>query len=230
MLHAGCEIKTVLIFIATGDKYQQYVAPVIAGADQFFVPHDTLLFSDRVHSSVNAEQVLVRPRGYPGETLMRYHTILSQPWLRQYDFIFYSDIDMEFVGPIGPEIFADGITATLHPGYIGQEFKPVEDDPRSTACATGAKQYYCGGFNGGAGLAYLKMAETIARNVDADAANGVIAKWHDESHLNKYLMDNPPTKTLSPSYCYPSNERRQWFIDRWGGQDFERKIVCIDKP
>jgi histo-blood group ABO system transferase len=26
--------------------------------------------------------------------------------------------------------------------------------------------------------------------------------WHDESHFNRYMIDNPPTKILTPSYCY----------------------------
>lgn len=222
-------MKTILVFIATGDKYQQYVAPVITSANKYFVPHDTLLFTDRI-CNLNVKQVKISPKGYPHETLMRYHTILTQEWLREYDFIFYSDIDMEFVGSIGEEIFSDGITATLHPGYINQEHKPVDVNPLSTACAAGVKQYYCGGFNGGTSKAFLKMARTIRQNVDIDARNNVIALWHDESHLNKYLMDNPPAKVLSPSYCYPSNDRREWFIERWGGRDYERKIVCIDKP
>jgi hypothetical protein len=222
-------MNTILIFIATGHKYQQYVAPVIEGADKFFVPHDTLLFTDR-KQNLNINQVVVPARGFPNETLLRYHTILSQPWLAEYDYIFYSDIDMRFVGKIGPEIYADGITATIHPGYMGQRFKPVETDPRSTACATGARRYYCGGFNGGTSKAYLRMAETIRRNIDIDSGNGITAQWHDESHLNKYLKDHPPAKTLSPSYCYPSDEQREWYIKRWHGRDFERKIVCIDKP
>lgn len=225
MLH-----KTVLIFIATGDRYQKYVRPVIDGANRFFPPHDTLLFTDRNQDIAGVDQVMIRPRGYPGETLYRYHTILlAEKYLELHEHVFYSDIDMEFVGQIGQEIFSDGITATLHPGHIQDAVKPVETNPYSTACAIGAKNYYCGGFNGGTRQSFLAMAQTIARNVDDDADTGIVAKWHDESHLNKYLMDNPPAKVLSPSYCYPSNEQRAWFIEKWGGQDYERKIVCIDK-
>ena len=25
---------------------------------------------------------------------------------------------------------------------------------------------------------------------------------HDESHMNRYLIDNPPSISLTPSYCF----------------------------
>ena len=35
-----------------------------------------------------------------------------------------------------------------------------------------------------------------------DKKNGIIAKWHDESHMNRWRIDNPPTKVLDCGYCY----------------------------
>ena len=46
-----------------------------------------------------------------------------------------------------------------------------------------------------------KMAQ-IADNVLIDQEKGVTALWHDESHMNRYLIDNPPTLTLDPNYCF----------------------------
>ena len=46
------------------------------------------------------------------------------------------------------------------------------------------------------------MAEVIAERVTKDLEKGVIAEWHDESHLNRYLIDNPADVTLSPNYCF----------------------------
>ena len=63
--------------------------------------------------------------------------------------------------------------------------------------------YYAGGFNGGTPAAFLTLAETLATAIARDRAAGITARWHDESHLNRYLVDHPPTVSLSPSYCYP---------------------------
>jgi hypothetical protein len=37
-----------------------------------------------------------------------------------------------------------------------------------------------------------------------DEKKGIIALWHDESHLNRYILDKK-YKLVSPSYCYPEN-------------------------
>ena len=46
----------------------------------------------------------------------------------------------------------------------------------------------------------------ISDRVTKDLENGVIALWHDESHLNRYLIDNPPSITLDPSYCFAEEQ------------------------
>ena len=56
--------------------------------------------------------------------------------------------------------------------------------------------YYAGGFNGGSTKRFLEMAEVLADRVNKDLENDVIALWHDESQMNRYLIDNPPTLSL----------------------------------
>lgn len=49
------------------------------------------------------------------------------------------------------------------------------------------------------------MIKEIKRRIDQDIKNKVVARWVDESHLNKYLIDNKEkVHTLPPSYSYPS--------------------------
>ena len=63
------------------------------------------------------------------------------------------------------------------------------------------------------------MSEILAERTKMDLGNEVIPLWHDESHMNKYMSENPPTKILDPGYAYPEN----WNIP------FEQKIVGVSK-
>lgn len=201
-------MSTALVIIATGEVYRRHARELIDSAKKFFVPHDVILFTDDL-PSFDVPDVTYKPRlGYPNETLMRYHTMLTKrETLSRYDNVFYSDADNLFVAPVAEEdVFSDGITATAHPGYVGLHGTP-ETNPRSTAYQPNVRTYFCGGFNGGTSVAFLRMAGEIVQAVNADDAKGVVALWHDESHLNRYLYDYPPARILTPSFCYPNTEK-----------------------
>jgi histo-blood group ABO system transferase len=84
------------------------------------------------------------------------------------------------------------------------------------------KHYFAGGFNGGKTEKFIEMSEVIAGRVNKDMENGIIAVWHDESHMNRYLIDNPPTTILNPSYC---------FAEEFIGTEypFDPKIIALKK-
>ena len=81
---------------------------------------------------------------------------------------------------------------------------PFERDPKSLACISDPahRVYYCGGFNGGETQAFLEMSARLRDAIDTDLTNGVIAVWHDESHLNRYLCGRTP-RSLTPAYARP---------------------------
>lgn len=216
------------MLIATGKNYWRYILPMVNSAAKFMVSHEVVLFTDNPESMAEY-QFAVQPKGFPRETLYRFHTMLSQKsLLSEFDQMFYSDVDMMMVGPVGSEIFSDGITATLHPGYVNRTDLPYERRPESAAAILGpARKYYCGGFNGGSTASFLAMAETIKAAADADDSKGVRAVWNDESHLNHYLYYNPPAKELSPSYCYPQDAGD--YYKRIWGMDYEQRLVALWK-
>jgi histo-blood group ABO system transferase len=59
----------------------------------------------------------------------------------------------------------------------------------------------------------------ISKNIKIDFEKNFIAVWHDESHLNRYMIDNTPTKILTPSYCYPEN----MYLP------YHKKLLALDK-
>jgi len=228
-------MKTALLVISTGDKYAQYIDPLLQSAEKFLFPHDPILWTSSPAYHTNWQLRRYPGLGYPGETLHRYHRFLEQHnLLSEYDFLIYTDVDMRFVAPIKEEeIISNGITATEHPGYVGLNGTP-EKNPASAAYCPVLRNYFCGGFNAGTTESFLKMSETIAAAVDEDTKNGIKAVWNDESHLNRYLYDNPPAKILSPSYCYPESEYKAsgYYGAIWrscGRTDITPKLLALDK-
>ena len=67
------------------------------------------------------------------------------------------------------------------------------------------------------------MSETIVANIEKDFENDLIAVWHDESHMNRYLIDNPPTLSLTPSYCFAEEQMKN------PQYPYEPKIIALKK-
>jgi hypothetical protein len=61
------------------------------------------------------------------------------------------------------------------------------------------RRYVCGGSWGGNRDLFLEFSRIISDRVDIDYQTGVIARFHDESHINWYAA-NFDYKLLTPSY------------------------------
>jgi len=198
-----------LLIIAT-HKYILFLNDLLISADQYFLPNQNVeyfIFTD--HETINIQSkrkinlIKTNHKPWPWMTLGRYEIFSSnQECFEGIDCLFYCDADMRFCDIVGDEILSDRV-ATQHPGYYGTRGTP-ETNPESLACVLPFEQmeYFAGGFNGGTKEQYLKMAQKLANNIRTDYYNNIIAVWHDESHMNRYFIDNPPTKILDPGYCY----------------------------
>ena len=51
--------------------------------------------------------------------------------------------------------------------------------------------------------AFIKMSKTLKHNIEEDLKKNIIAKWHDESQLNRYIVNKLGVRILEPMYCYP---------------------------
>ena len=227
-------MKSAFLIIATGPKYIQYAVRLIESIREYIgLKPQVIAFTDKPQAlQQHARVFTVDPMGYPEATLMRYHTILSKEHiLRQegYQQLFYVDADMLFVDDVKmDEIESPGLMATLHPGYVGARGTP-ETNPASTAFCNNT-YYYCGGFQGGEINAYLSAAKVMAENIDTDKKNGVMARWHDESHWNKYLTTNPIGKRLDPSFCYPE-AANDFYKNKWAaaGLNVKPRLLALTK-
>jgi len=195
-------MKTAVLLLASGNvQYLQSAKALIKSLREFFPPCDIILFTDS-QDEFDAIKVYQSELGWPRISLMRFHMMLkSRELLSQYDQIFYLDTDMLVCSKIeGDEIFSTGITAVLHSGYITD----FDRNPLSTAYVSGDPPYYQACLFGGDTKEVLKMCEVLAHNIDVDDSKGIVARYYDESHLNRYLFDHPPAKVLTPAYCFPA--------------------------
>lgn len=253
------KFKVALLFICVNEPYHQYIKDAVGGASEFFLPGhnvDKFLWSDVPKEQVKdlglKELFEIEPVEWPLPTLYRYHLFLQQEEkLKGYDYVFYCDIDMRFVNVVGDEILspARGISAAQHPMYAISEADnqhlsflnqknlnpPFEPNPESAAYVPYPKFYYAGGFQGGGRKAFIKMCKALRKNIDKDFTKNYMARWNDESHYNRYLIDTQPDIVLSPSFVYPDSLVRNadgtpgYYMKIWG-RDYPAKIITITKP
>lgn len=201
--------KVGLCIVATG-KYICFVPPLIESARKHFCTNHQVtyfVFTDgQITPAFDIVALPAQRLGWPYDTMMRcvYYNNYSE-LLAKMDYVFATDADMRFVDTVGDEILGERV-ATMHPGFLHQRGS-YENRSISTACvkANEGKYYFAGGFHGGSASEFINLTRTMANNIDVDLKKGIIAVWHDESHLNRYFIDNPPSVILSPSYCYPEN-------------------------
>ena len=217
--------KTGLLIIAT-NKYVDFLQPLIESADKFLLKrYDVTYFiftnkDIKVETDRKVEYINVNHRKWPWMTLGRYNIFDdNSDKLSKMDFLYYCDVDMKFINNVDGEIFGERV-ATQHPGYYGQRGTP-EKRPESLAYVKEDEgmQYFAGGFNGGTSYEYLKMSKKLSENINIDYDNGIISTWHDESHLNRYFIDNEPTKILNPGYCFGQSMKLPFFP----------KLIALDK-
>lgn len=191
---------------------------------------------------------------WPYPTLLRYNLFLQEEEkLKEFDYIFYCDVDMKFVAPVGDEILNEGITAAVHPGYhIRKELHPpIESNPNSASyiklngktifdpdAKTANHQsigtrflpmYYAGGFQGGKSDKFIEAMKATKKIIEKDLNMSYIPRWNDESAWNRYLLDHEPDAVLSPSYIYPDSLIKEFYEPIVWGCSYPPKLVTITK-
>lgn len=225
-------MKVGLLSIATG-KYTQFIEPLYRSVEQnFLVDHSKVyvIFTDNVKEvaeitsrlNLDAEIFEIKRKGFPGDTLYRYHHFFSaRERLKKRGndcpkALFYMDADMLVVDRVGDEVLPTRykpIVATAHPGYYDRHgHNPLgtpETRPASTAFIPNDRRrpcYWAGGFNGGEFESFMSLSAAIMGRIDKDDSSNITAVWHDESHLNAYISEHwiiGSVKTMTPSYCLP---------------------------
>lgn len=221
-------MKVAILYICTG-RYAQFFDGFYESAEQYLlqdVEKRYFVFTDQAQlTKAENVELLIRPcRGFPEDSLFRFDRFLEiKDKLKDYDYTFFFNANMRFVAPVGEELLEERLTAVLHPGYFDKpEWRyPYERNKQSKAYIPAHEEhyhYYMGSLNGGRTEDYLALAETCSQHIHEDWEKGIVACYHDESHLNRYLREHR-CKPLSPAYAYIEGKELP----------FEPKILLLDK-
>ncbi|XP_071345980.1 globoside alpha-1,3-N-acetylgalactosaminyltransferase 1-like isoform X2 [Trachinotus anak] len=137
---------------------------------------------------------------------MKWATIAIDKQIRnEADYLFMMDVDSVFRNRFGAESLSR-LSAVLHRGYYKTERIgfPYERRAESKAYipADEGDYYYTAAVWGGHLEEMYKLVKYCYNQSEEDAKNKIEAVWQEESHLNKYLLYNKPTKVLSPEYLF----------------------------
>ncbi|XP_029440831.1 histo-blood group ABO system transferase 1-like isoform X2 [Rhinatrema bivittatum] len=127
---------------------------------------------------------------------------------KEVDYIASLDVDMEFLAHIGVEILGE-LVAALHPAFYHtpRHDLPYERRPASQAFIPKDEGdfYYQGNFYLGTVQKIYQLTTAYHKAIMIDKANDIEARVFEESHLNKQLVYNKPTKLLSPEYIWSNS-------------------------
>jgi hypothetical protein len=231
-------MKVVIAFIGTS-KYLNFLPQYYETIRENFLPNTEktfLVFTDgegdfpedvKVYSQEHLE--------WPYITLTRFEILnKAREEIAKYDWLIFLDADTLVVDKVLEEdLFSDKpLFGVWHPchnlGMPPHNKLPgaFETNPLSLAYVDTEKElptvYYQGCLWGGKVPQVLELIDELQDRTNKDLENNVIAVWHDESHLNKYFIENKDrVNTLGPEYAYP-----EVFA---GYCDFDPKIIHLAK-
>lgn len=232
-------MNIAILYICTG-KYTIFWKGFHESAEKYLLAGHSrhyFVFTDSTDKEYfgegNVKIIHQEKLGWPKDTLMRFAIFKKvEDELKKYDYVYFFNANMQFVAHVGEEIFPsdneEGLTAVIHPGYYNLKHidYPYERNIWSKACIPFWKgeKYFMGSLNGGKAKEYIRLINVLNENINIDLKKGIVAVWHDESHLNKYLLDKR-IRELSPEYAFPEIMSAEYKLP----SEFKPKILLIDK-
>ena len=212
--------KIGILYICTG-SYVQFWKDFYISFEKYFLNNSCIeyfVFTDaeKIYGEAGNQRIhklFQSDLGWPDNTLFRFKMFkrIAED-LKQFDYIFFMNSNIVCTKSVTEEMFLplkENLLVVQHPGWYGNKpyEYPYDRQKKSNAYIPRYKGdiYVCGGVNGGKTNEFLKLINELDSKIQEDYDKGIIAKWHDESHINKYILERNDYKVLSPSYCYPED-------------------------
>ena len=189
---------------------------------------DFFVFTDQIHNPyLEKKDIIIIPvkhEVWPFSTLFKFRYInkISKK-LNPYSHIIFIDADMYINCFISEKEFFfhnKPLFGVRHPNFLRKKGS-FEYNPNSLASVSQDDDlsiYIQGCFWGGKTSSVLKLIKILNKRTDKDLKKNIIAVFHDESHLNKYFIENKKLfQVYNPSYAYSKS--------RHIPKPFKRKII-----
>lgn len=211
-------MKIAVLYIGTG-RYTVFWEEFYKSCEKFFITgaeKHYFFFTDSKDFK-DTENITIVPQknlGWPLITCLRYkffNKIVDK--LREFDYIFFFNGNMEFVRTVTAEEFLptaeEGLVAVLHPlnkRILNPDDFPFERNPKSNASISKGigEKYFQAATIGGVAKNALEMFEICEKMTDEDFKNNIVPIFHDESMFNKYIL-NKPRRVLGYEYMQPEH-------------------------
>jgi len=232
-------MKVAISFLGTG-KYLDFLPKYYENIEKYFLPNSekTILAFTDGELNETPENVKVFSQehlDWPYITLKRFEIInKAREIIADHDWFVFIDGDALVVDRIEEEdFFSDKPLFGVHHPCHYLKMPPHNQYPGAYEITENCnaaidldkyqpKVYYQGCFWGGKTPEVCAMIDELEYRVGDDLKRNVIALWHDESHLNKYFIENPNlVHTYGPEYAFPEVFKNEC--------TFEPKIVHLAK-
>jgi len=231
--------KVAICFIGTS-KYLNFLPNYYENIEKYFLPNSEktfLVFTDGELDGMpdNVVRYQQDHLEWPFITLKRFEIInRARQEIMKNDWFVFIDADALVTSDITEEEFFHlnkpffGVHHPCH--FLGMQPHgkfpgAFETNPKCRASITedaDVSTYWQGCLWGGKVPYVFELIDELQNRTNDDLKDDIIAIWHDESHLNKFFIENKErVHTLPSSYAYPEDFSSQC--------NFESKIVHLSK-
>ncbi len=204
-----------IIFIGTRN-YINYFPEYYKKIKQLFLPNTKktfFVFTDRIKEEfLKKSDIKIVPILHEGAiTMLRAYEHMNQveKQLKKQDYLIWIDADMMVMLEILEKDFfchEKQLFVIRHPNFLSKKGN-YETNPRSLAGikpGDNTSMYVQACFWGGKSKYALDLIKELDKRIKTDSKNNISAIHQDESHLNKYFIENRNLfHVYDPTYAYP---------------------------
>ena len=218
-------MKIGILYICTG-KYIVFWEDFYKSCQKYFLSNSdnvkkyyVFTDSDKIYGEVgnpNIHRFYQEALPWPDIALKRYEIFfqIKDILVEDTDYVFFfngNSLFLDYIvwSEIAPDKQQGFLLSLSWNCYDGNQKFPYDRNIRSTAYIPYGKGdiYYQSGLTGGRTKEYIDLLQECREQTDIDYYNKVIAVYHDESHLNKFLLDRK-IKVLSTNYGRPEKWKK----------------------